>query len=143
MFLLRMQPEPCAEQPEGFEELRESTRTRRCMVEERTDDKNRLHKMLRYDFPGYRKQLSSVSARQYNPSMSACYKRLRKRGKSMRAAGGAIARKLAELVFTLLKRKERWSAEKARQGLEQAEQMLEQAEQMLEQAEQKLEAARA
>lgn len=291
-FLLRMQPEPRAELPEPCEELKEATRTRRRLVEERTDHKNRLHKLLRYHLPGYRKTLgiqqfpkrllvvlaalpsphlmllrsveeladlrygrghrvgqvfaqklhlaaqkaprrelpkvtsllvattarrileldallveldraigelleeafpeqvltslpgigdvsaaailaevgdiarfktkrefvgycglypivwesgeakkryrmtykgnrmlkmtllvASAAARQYNPVLASFYERLRGRGKSKKAAGGALARKLAELVFTLLSRGEPWSPEKARSGIEKAESM--------------------
>ena len=294
LFLLRMQPATRAQMPAGFEELKEATRTRRRLVEERTDHKNRLHKLLRYHLPGYRKVLGirtfskrllivlaefgcpnallersveqlaamrygrghrvgelfakklhtlarqaparelskvtrlliettarrildldallkevdqaieeqldevfpeqlltsipgigkvsaaailaeigdigrfgskeqfvgycglypvvwesgeakrryrmtykgnrmlkmtllvcSAAARQYNPVISAFYERLRRRGKSTKAAGGAIARKMAELVFTLLVRNEPWRADKAVQGMQKAEAMLE------------------
>ncbi len=54
MFVLRMQPAARADMPDKFEELREATRTRRRLVEERTLAKNRLHKRLRYHLPGYR-----------------------------------------------------------------------------------------
>lgn len=293
LFLLRMQPEPPAAVPPDFEELKESTRTRRRLVEERTDHKNRLHKLLRYHLPGYRKSLgvrqlpkrllvvlaeapsphlllersidqlggivyggrhrvgepfaqklhalatqaprfelpkvtrmliattarrildledllrevdaaiaelldsvfpdqvltsipgigtvsaaailaeigdvgrfqtkqdfvgycglypivwesgqakrryrmtskgnrmlkmtlliASAAARQYNPTIAVYYDRLRSRGKSKKAAGGAIARKLAELVFTLLARGETWSQDKAAKGMRKAEVML-------------------
>jgi len=293
LFLLHMQPQARAEMPAGFEELKEATRTRRRLVEERTEHKNRLHKLLRYHLPGYRKVLgirtfsqrllivlaefgsphaliergvenlaamrygrgrrvgealaeklqdlaeqaperelpkvtrlliettarrildldallaevdraieeqldrvfpdqvltsipgigkvsaaallaeigaigrfgskqqfvgycglypivwesgearrryrmtykgnrmlkmtllvSSAAARQYNPAISAFYERLRRRNKSTKAAGGAIARKMAELVFTLLVRGEPWSAEKAVRGMQKAEAML-------------------
>jgi len=292
LFLLRMKPKPRAVQPELFEELKEATRTRRRLVEERTVHKNRLHKLLRYHLPGYRKVLgirtfskrllvvlakhgsphllldlgveelaairygrghrvgddfaaklialaeqaprqhllkvtrmliettsrrildlegllremdraiaelldrvfpdqvltsipgigavsaaailaevgdvarfqtkrhfvgycglypvvwesgetkrryrmtykgnrmlkmtllvASAAARQYNPVIASFYERLRARGKSKKAAGGAIARKLAELVFTLLVRNERWSSDKASNGLHKAEAM--------------------
>ena len=291
-FLVRMQPAEAPELPELFEEFREATRTRRRMVEERTDAKNRLHKLLRYHFPGYRtvvgKSLSkglltvlvkmpsphallstgveeladisyagnhrvgarlaqklhalaaqtprlivpevsrmliettvrrvlelsdqlarldkalermldqlypnqpltsipglgkvsaasilaevgdvsrfsdktqfvgycglypivwesgeakkryrmtwkgnrmlkmtllvaSAAARQYNPAISIYYERLRKRGKTKKAAGGALARKLAEVVFAVLIRNEPWSAEKATRGINKAEEML-------------------
>jgi transposase len=56
-FLLRLQPKEKAAPPEGLEELREVTRMRRKLIEERTTCKNRLHKLLRYHFPGYRKLL--------------------------------------------------------------------------------------
>jgi transposase len=297
LFLLRMKPEVQAVQPELFEELKEATRTRRRLVEERTDHKNRLHKLLRYHLPGYRKVLgirtfskrllivlaelgsphllaergvqeelatmrygrghrvgeafaeklvaladqaphaelpkvtrlliettarrildldallteidraiaelldrvfpdqvlttipgigavsaaailaevgdvarfetktdfvgycglypivwesgeakrryrmthkgnrmlkmtllvASAAARQFNPVIGAFYERLRARDKSKKAAGGAIARKLAELVFTLLARNEPWSAAKAMRGMQKAEAMLKQA----------------
>ncbi len=296
LFLLRMQPEVRAAMPAGFEELKEATRTRRRLVEERTDHKNRLHKLLRYHLPGYRHVLgirtfpkrllvvlaelgsphallgrsvdelagirygrghrvgepfarklhalaeqaptrelskvtrlliettarrildldallaevdraieeqldevfpdqvltsipgigkvsaaailaeigdigrfeskeqfvgycglypivwesgeakrryrmtykgnrmlkmtllvSSAAARQYNPVIAAFYERLRRRDKSTKAAGGAIARKMAELVFTLLVRNEPWSADKATRGMQKAEAMLKKA----------------
>jgi transposase len=299
LFLLRMQPTAAAPVPELFEEFREATRTRRRLVEERTDAKNRLHKMLRYHFPGYRsvvgKHLSkgllvainerpsphlildtkqgtiaaaaygtrhrvgapleeklrtlaaqapqrtlpkltqmllrtttrrilelgeiisemddgiaemleqlfpgqvltsapglgavssasilaevvdidrfetksnfvgycgtypivwesgeakrryrmtskgnrmlkmtllvaSAAARQYNPVIAAFYERLRARGKSTKAAGGAIARKLAELVYVMLVRNEPWSAEKAMAGLAKSREMTEARERKL------------
>lgn len=61
--------------------------------------------------------LASAAARQYNPVINAYYERLRRKGKSTKAAGGAIARKLAELVYTLLSRNEPWDEEKALAGL--------------------------
>ena len=63
--------------------------------------------------------VASAAARQYNPLIAAFYERLRRRGKSKKAAGGAIARKLAELVYTLLVRGEAWSAEKAMEGMQE------------------------
>jgi len=71
--------------------------------------------------------VASAAARQYNPLIAAFYERLRRRGKSKKAAGGAIARKLAELVYTLLVRGEAWSAEKAMEGMQRAEAMAAQA----------------
>ena len=296
LFLLRMQPDPLPQMPPGFEELKEATRTRCRLVEERTDHKNRLHKLLRYHLPGYRNVLgsgtlpkrllivlaefgsphallqcgieklaamrygrghrvgeafaekllalaqqapvrklskvtrllikttarrildldallveidraieehldevfpnqvltsipgigkvsaaailaeigdigrfaskeqfvgycglypivwesgearrryrmtykgnrmlkmtllvSSAAARQYNPVIATFYERLRRRGKSKKASGGAIARKLAEIVFTLLVRNEPWSSEKAMRGMKKAEAMLKRA----------------
>lgn len=53
LSLLRMQPQLRAEMPAGFDELKEATRTRRRLVEERTDHKNRPHKLLRCHLPGY------------------------------------------------------------------------------------------
>ena len=292
LFLLRMQPEPAPEMPDEFEEFKEATRTRRRLVEERTAAKNRLHKLLRYHFPGYRKVVGnhmsqrlltvlsqmpsphallerteeeladirygrrhrvgskfakrlhelaaqaprlqlpevtqmlvqttaqrileinalverldkaiarmldrlfpeqvltsipglgavsvaailaevgdvgrfhskeqfvgycglypivwesgqakrryrmtwkgnrmlkmtllvcSAAARQYNPVISAFYQWLRRRDKSKKAAGGAIARKMAEIVFTLLVRNEPWDVDKANRGMQKAEAML-------------------
>lgn len=292
LFLLRMRPQPVATLPEGFEEFQEATRTRRRMVEERTENKNRLHKLMRYHFPGYKKLLgktftkgvlavlenwpspdlilsipqdklalfqyghtgrrigaklaeklhhlaeqaprrelpsvsrlliqttahrvlelndlitsfdraiedmldemfpdqvlttipgigkvsaasilaevgdirrftdktqfvgycglypvvwesgeakkryrmskkgnrmlkmtllvASAAARQYNPAISVYYERLRERGKSKKAAGGAIARKMAEIMFTMLVTGEGWSAEKAARGIEKGQAM--------------------
>lgn len=295
LFLLRMQPKARPEVPCAFEEFREATRSRRRLVEDRTDCKNRLHKLLRYHFPGYRQRLgkglskgvvavlaampspdallahspeelavftygrcrrrlgsrraeqfhalaaqapqqrlpevsqlligttarhiveldtliaqldpaiermldelfphqllttipglakvsaaailaevvnvhrfedkthfvgycglypivwesgeakrryrmtrkgnrmlkmtllvASAAARQYNPLIATFYERLRRRGKSKKAAGGAIARKLADLVYAVLVTGEPWSAEKAAQGMGRAQAMLEQ-----------------
>jgi transposase len=67
--------------------------------------------------------VASAAARQYNPVIASYYERLRARGKSTKAAGGAIARKLAEIAFTLLVRGEKWSREKATAGLLKAHSM--------------------
>jgi transposase len=56
-YLISIKPKPTPVLPEGFEELREATRSRRRFVEERTQSKNRLHKLLRYHFPGYRSKI--------------------------------------------------------------------------------------
>jgi transposase len=69
--------------------------------------------------------IASAAARQYNPVVAAHYNRLRDRGKTTKACGGAIARKLAEIVFALLASGEQWSAEKATRGLEKAQLMTE------------------
>ncbi len=69
--------------------------------------------------------IASAAARQYNPVVAAHYNRLRDRGKTTKACGGAIARKLAEIVFALLASGEQWSAEKATRGLEKARLMTE------------------
>lgn len=66
----------------------------------------------------------TASARQYNPVIAAFYERLRKRDKSTKAAGGALARKLAGLVFAILSKNEPWSADVAQRGLEKANAML-------------------
>lgn len=67
--------------------------------------------------------IASAAARQYNPVLADFYERLRARGKSTKAAGGALARKLAELAFTLLVRGEAWDPEKAARGLAKAAEM--------------------
>lgn len=64
--------------------------------------------------------VATASARQHNPTIRALYERLRARGKSKMAAGGAIARKLAEIVYVILTRKESWDAAKASAGVERA-----------------------
>ncbi len=69
--------------------------------------------------------LASGSARQYNPAIAAFYARLKARGKTKRAAGGAAARKLAEIVFAVLVSGEPWSAEKATASIQKAEAMAE------------------
>jgi transposase len=69
--------------------------------------------------------IASAAARQYNPVVADHYNRLRSRGKTTKASGGAIARKLAEIVFTLLVTGESWSAEKATRGLEKSKLMTE------------------
>lgn len=63
-YLRRMQPKLEYQVPEGFEALKEATRTRREFIEERTLHKNRLHKLLRVHFPGYRKYLGAQVSNQ-------------------------------------------------------------------------------
>lgn len=55
---MRLQQEP--DMIEGLEELKEITRVRRRLIEDRTASKNRLHKLLRYHFPGYRTLLGKT-----------------------------------------------------------------------------------
>ncbi len=76
------------------------------------------NRMLKMTF-----MVASAAARQFNPVIRAFYARLRKRQKSTMAAGGAISRKMAELVFALLTRNERWDADKAARGIAKAEAM--------------------
>ena len=64
--------------------------------------------------------VASAAARLYNPVIRNFYDHLRKRGKSKKASGGAIARKLAVLVYTILYSNEPWSSEKALAGLEKS-----------------------
>jgi transposase len=67
--------------------------------------------------------VASAAARQYNPAIAAYYERLRRRGKSTKAAGGAIARKLAQVVFAVLTSGKSWSAEVASRGIERGSRM--------------------
>ena len=67
--------------------------------------------------------VASAAARQYNPAIAAFYERLRVRKKSKRAAGGAIARKLAEVIYAVLRRRQPWSAEIAARGIAKAQAM--------------------
>jgi transposase len=55
LYLARMKPAPGASIPDAFETLKNATRSRRNMIETRTTFKNRMHKLLRYNFPGYRR----------------------------------------------------------------------------------------
>lgn len=72
--------------------------------------------------------VASAPARLRNPVMMAFYERLRRRGKSQKAAGGASARKLAELVYAILSKNEPWSDDIARRGMAKAEEMTKAAE---------------
>jgi transposase len=69
--------------------------------------------------------LATASARRYNPAIKAMYDRLRARHKSKRAAGGAIARKLAEYIFVVLSRGVPWDPDLAARSIEKAQQMSE------------------
>ena len=53
--------------------------------------------------------LATASARRSNPQMRNFYNRLRARGKSKKAAGGALARKIACLVYAILSSGKRWN----------------------------------
>ncbi len=68
--------------------------------------------------------VASAAARQYNPVIAIFYERLRASGKSTKAAGGAIARKMAGIVYALLTSDTPWSEELAAKGLSKAEAML-------------------
>lgn len=67
--------------------------------------------------------LASVSARRHNPAVRAVYERLRSRGKSGRAAGGAAARKLAEYVFVVLSQRKPWDPDRAQASIEKGRTM--------------------
>jgi transposase len=60
LYLLHMQPRGQVAASQVFEEFRGATRTRRRLIEERTQAQNRLHKLLRYHLPGYRTVLDCV-----------------------------------------------------------------------------------
>jgi len=62
--------------------------------------------------------LATASARRNNPQMRNFYNRLRARGKSTKAAGGALARKLACLVYAILSSGERWKEEIALKSIQ-------------------------
>jgi len=79
---------------------------------------NKGNRMLKMAF-----LLAGVSARRTNPQIRAYYQRLLRRGKSKRAAGGAVARKLAEIVYAIAVSGEEWSLEKAMEGIRRGEEM--------------------
>jgi transposase len=68
--------------------------------------------------------VASAAARQYNPAIRHFYARLRARGKSKKAAGGAIARKMAEIVWAVLTSNQPWSEEIALRGIARGEEMI-------------------
>lgn len=76
---------------------------------------NKGNKMLKMTF-----LIASAASRRFNPVIRCFYDRLRANGKSKKAAGGAVARKLAVLVFTLLYKNEEWNPEIARNSLEKS-----------------------
>jgi transposase len=71
-FLAKIRPQPRAPMPEGFEALQDATRTRRRCVEERTSLKNRLHRLLRTHFPGYREALGAKFSIRTLVALAAC-----------------------------------------------------------------------
>ncbi len=71
-FLAKIRPQPRAPMPEGFEALQDATRTRRRCIEERTSLKNRLHRLLRTHFPGYRQALGAKFSVRTLVVLAAC-----------------------------------------------------------------------
>ena len=67
--------------------------------------------------------LATASARCNNPHMRNFYNRLRARGKSKKAAGGALARKLATLVYAILRSGKRWDEGIALEGIKKGNEM--------------------
>jgi hypothetical protein len=67
--------------------------------------------------------LATVSARKNNPAFRNFYNRLRDRGKSKKAAGGALARKIASVVYAILRSGIPWNEEYALCGMRRGEQM--------------------
>lgn len=63
-------------------------------------------------------------ARLHNSTIAAYNRRLASRGKATKAIGGALARKLAHLIWAIMTRGEPWSESRARQGQQKAEAML-------------------
>jgi len=67
--------------------------------------------------------LATASARRNNPQMRNFYNRLRARGKSKKAAGGALARKLACLVYAILASGKKWDENIAFKSIKRANEM--------------------
>ena len=68
--------------------------------------------------------VASAACRQYNPAILHFYGWLRTRGKTKKAAGGAIARKMAEIVWAVLTSNQPWSEEIALRGIAKGEDVL-------------------
>lgn len=69
--------------------------------------------------------LATAAARRFNPVIAQMYARLRARGKSTKAAGGAIARKLACIVYAILTKDQEWDPGIAAEGLHKSQLMAE------------------
>lgn len=66
----------------------------------------------------------SASARMNNPTIASFAERLKKRGKSTKAIGGALAAKLARIIWAIMTKNESWSPAIADRGREKAAFML-------------------
>ena len=64
-------------------------------------------------------------ARIHNPVIAEYDQRLRARGKPNKAIGGALARKLAHIIWAVMTRGQPWSDQRAQKGLAKAKSMLE------------------
>jgi transposase len=69
--------------------------------------------------------VASAAARRFNPVIRQMYDRLRERGKSKKAAGGAIARKLACIVYAIFVSNQEWDPKIAAESLKKSQQMVE------------------
>ena len=67
--------------------------------------------------------LATASARRNNPHVRNFYNRLRARGKSKKAAGGALARKLAYMVYAILVSRKRWDESVALKSIQRGNEM--------------------
>ena len=67
--------------------------------------------------------VASGAARRYNPQIEAFYGRLRSAGKSTKAAGGALAAKLAHICWAIMTKNESWSPEIAAKAILKSEAM--------------------
>lgn len=68
--------------------------------------------------------LATASGRRSNPAIRNFYNRLRDRGKSKKAAGGAVARKIACIVYAILRDGIPWNGEIALRGIQRGEEMV-------------------
>ena len=66
----------------------------------------------------------SAAVRRHNTRLAGFYDRLRNAGKSAKAAGGALAAKLAHICWALMTKNEPWSSEIAEQATLKAQAML-------------------
>jgi len=67
--------------------------------------------------------VASAASRRFNPVIRQMYDRLRKSGKSKKAACGAISRKLACIVYAILAGDQEWDPKIAAEGLSKSQQM--------------------
>lgn len=89
-------------------------------------DAKRKYKMSRKGNRWLKTALLVVTgpARRHNPSIASYNQRLLSRGKTSKAIGGALARKLAHIIWAVMTHNEPWSPERARRGQDKAEAML-------------------